>query len=696
MRFWLVLFALILGITAGTCRSAAAAEEIIPRVIIALYEGGEIQNSFAHTVAEMPLNHLGLTVEYHDYHQPLPDLTKRKDVRGVITWFYGDTYDDAETYLKWALDTVNAGKKFVIVGSLGVPDDAKHYTISALAARFLAKIGVKMPGRWTGQPFDVTYEYLTPSMFLTQSPYDWIRPSYETMQLYGSQAQAHLIAHRVNGGPADDSALIVTGPNGGYLDADYAIRTSKRGDSDITQWLINPFEFFRLAYGTDDLPKPDPTTLGGRRIYYSNIDGDGWNNVTQLEEYRGKNILSAQVIYEKAIKPYPDLPVMVAPIAGDVDPEWAGSETSRKIARDLFALPQVEAGTHTYSHPFYWDFFENGDVKTEIPYLRLYKTPTWQPEGGLAELKGKTAGLPTEFTVPRAYAFEPFDLHKEIGGSVKFMNSLLPKGKKIEILAWSGDCMPWEEPIRLARETKLQNINGGDTRFDPEYPAYASVAPFGRQVGKQLQIYNSTSNENTYTDLWMDNFHAFKYLRKTVDNTETPMRLSAFSIYYHMYSGEKESALAALLGNLNYARTLNIAPITTGKYTRIAEGFYDTQIVSLGPNAWRVEKRGDLQTLRFDKSSLKAVDLQRSKGVIGQRRHQGSLYVHLDEDVQQPVVVLRDDARYYIQPDDSAPYLIESRWAVSGMQRGAGRFAFDADGYGDGEMTWHVPSAGFY
>ena len=133
--------------------------------------------------------------------------------------------------------------------------------------------------------------------------------------------------------------------------------------------------------------------------------------------------------------------------------------------------------------------------------------------------------------------------------------------------------MPWEDPLRLTREAHVQNINGGDTRFDPEYPAYASVAPIGRPVGKERQIYNSSSNENTYTDLWMSNFHAFMYLKKTVDNTESPIRLSAMSIYYHIYSGEKQAALNTLLGNLNYARTLDIAPITTAHYTHIAEGF---------------------------------------------------------------------------------------------------------------------------
>ena len=114
--------------------------------------------------------------------------------------------------------------------------------------------------------------------------------------------------------------------------------------------------------------------------------------------------------------------------------------------------------------------------------------------------------------------------------------------------------MPWELAVHLTRVAGVQNINGGDTRFDPEFPSYASVAPIGRQVGKERQIYVSTSNENTYTDSWTQNYSAFRYLRKTLDNSETPLRLKPFTIYYHMYSGERDASLRSLLSNFDYAR----------------------------------------------------------------------------------------------------------------------------------------------
>ena len=353
---------------------------------------------------------------------------------------------------------------------------------------------------------------------------------------------------------------------------------------------------------------------------------------------------------------------------------------------------------HTYSHPFDWSFFKNGDADAEIPFLKLYKYkgPVWKPTDPAAAAKMKAPTLSQGFDVPRAFAVERFDLHKEIAGSIAALQPLLPKGKRIEVLAWSGNCVPWEEAVHLTRVAGVQNINGGDTRFDPDYPAYASVAPIGRQVGQERQIYVSSSNENTYTDLWTENFHAFRYLRKTLDNNETPFRLKPFTIYYHMYSGERAASLSALLSNLDYARTQDVIPIKVSKFTHIAEGFYGARFVAMDRDMWRVENRGTLNTIRFDHGALRAVDFKRSEGVIGQRRFQGSLYVSLDPAAKEPVIALRDDDRYYAQPEDSTPYLIESRWEISSLSRSEQKIGFTAQGYGNGEMIWQVSAPGHY
>jgi len=678
----------------------AIAEEVVPRTIIALYDsrGDGIADSYLHTMAEMPLNHLGLNVEYHDIREPLPDIEKRQDVRGVLTWFFTDTKMDSDTYFKWALGVVNSGKKYVVMGPLGVADE-QNLSSSIVANKFLEKIGVRMLENWVENPFDVTYSYNTPDMFLDPGLFKWNPSPYLTMRGIGEQTKVHLSVHKENA-PGYDSDLVITSPGGGYIAGNYIFRSNMREGEEISQWKINPLEFFRLAFATDDLPKPDTTTIAGRRIYYSHIDGDGWNNRTQLEEYREKPILSSQVIMDKAIKPFPDLPVTLTIIAADIDPEWVGTNESRAIAKEFFALPQVEAGTHTYSHPFYWQIFAYDDKRLEIPYLKLYNTPTWQPKittlKDVAALRAKAPAIPPGYTVPRAYANEPFNLNKEIEGSIKELTPLLPKGKKIEILTWSGNCLPWEEVVRLTRKAGIQNINGGDSRSDPEYPGYASLAAIGRPVGKERQIYASSSNENTYTNMWSDNFHAHRYLQKTLDNSESPVRLKPMNIYYHLYTGEREASLNGLLSNLAYARSQNIAPITTSHYTRIAEGFYDTRIIATAPDTWRIDKRGALETIRFDRHTLQSVDFQRSKGVIGQRHLHGSLYVYLDASVAQPVIALKAEEHNYDAPEDNIQYLVESRWLISGVRRHEDRLDFTAQGFGAGEMVWQMPSPGHY
>jgi hypothetical protein len=689
-----------------------AAENEVPRTVIALYDGhlSNLTLSNIHVLAEMPLNHLGLTVEYYDVHKQLPDITKRKDVRGVITWLFFDTkMNDPVAYLKWANDVLKSGKKFVVMGTLGINGGVKTQPSLALINSFMGKLGIQMTNGWTETAFDVKYDYKTPEMFLTNKTFEWLRPAYETAIAVDSKDKVHLAAYKGSDGE-ENSDLIITGPNGGYISSGYIFRTDVVVGKNVRQWIIDPFMFFRLALQTDDLPKPDTTTLAGRRIYYSHIDGDGFNNVTRMEEYRNKNILSSEVIMEKVIKTHPELPVTLTVIAADIDPKWTAVAKSRDVAKQFFALPNVEAGSHTYSHPFNWSFFEDeNNMAKEIPYLRLYprtaEQPVWKPEDFLktkpvttALFNRKMIAEPMKggYAVPRAFAQEPFDLNKEITGSIKEIATLLPKDKKVELISWSGDCSPWEAALRLSREAGVQNINGGDTLFDMQHPLYSTVGGVGRQVGKERQIYASTSNEIPYTNEWTQNFDAYRHLIQTLKNTETPMRLKPLNIYYHLYSGEREAGLNALLSNIQYAVSQKITPITTSHYTHIAEGFYTTKIIPLDTDIWAVENRGALQTIRFDRQSLKSVDFKNSKGVIGQNYTNGSLYVYLDSSTERPIISLKSNPGQLAARKENTAYLIDSRWTISDVSQGKDKLEFNAQGFGAGDMTWQVPADANY
>jgi hypothetical protein len=690
----------------------ARAETEVPRVVLGIYDSRSIEirdYSELHTLAEMPLNHLGLMLRFHDIQDGVPSAEDSKDLRGVLSWLNRDDMPDPEGYLAWAEQMINQGRKFVIFGQLGFTSQTGgQSTPPHLVNRFLNRLGLEQTGTYRGSTFDVAVISKDSEMVEFERPVPKVLPSYEEMKSIDPRVRSYLVVRKA-GDPSTDSHLITQNPTGGYVSSGYIEKAfDDLGDGTRRQWLINPFAFFRTAFGTDDLPKPDVTTLSGRRIYYSHIDGDGWRNVTELADYQDAKepVLSAQVVLEKAIRDYPDLPVTVAPIAADLDKNWHGSDASLAIARETFLEPQVEAGTHTYSHPFKWEFFEGYKPEDEVPFLQRYGGKiagnygihsedafehATHGKGGEAAHRLEASG----YHVPRAYGDFPFELSQEIGGSIDFINQLLPTGKRVELAQWSGNCRPYEAALQATRAAGVRNLNGGDSRFDADFPSHSSVPPVGRGLGASLQIYASNSNENTYTDLWNSRFFGFKYLPATFKNTETPRRLKPLNIYYHMYSGQKLAALKALIGNLDYVRSQEIAPIAASHYAAIGDGFYTTRLIIAGINQWRVLDRGALQTIRFDHAVTKTVDYASSKGVLGHRHHQGSLYVSLDEGVEAPLVALAPSS---IVPADATQSLRleNARWRVSKLSSSRSGVHFSAQGFGDGEFAWNGADNGAY
>ena len=78
--------------------------------------------------------------------------------------------------------------------------------------------------------------------------------------------------------------------------------------------------------------------------------------------------------------------------------------------------------------------------------------------------------------------------------------------------------------------------------------------------------------------------------------------------------------------------------------------------------------------------------------MIGQRWHQGSLYVALDRTVLSPVVALQAKNG----TTGRRPYLIDSRWRIRAVSSSGSGVAFEAQGIGAGEMTWWVGAPGEY
>ena len=693
---------LLLVIAAGANAQASAAPRHVPRTILAFYDSrydAEPRYLNLHQIAEMPLNHLGLLVRYHDINKPLPTLQDIDDVRGILTWFRSEEMADPVGFLTWIDRAVDSGKRVVVLGGSGARTDLKGKpTPAAHLHRFWSKLGLATDDEWATITYDWEVSVMDRRMLEFEHRLTGVLPPFRRVRKADSRVRSYLVVSR-RGDPASASDLVTVGPNGGYAAEGYFHLASSEGIP-RRHWYVNPFEFFREAFATDDLPKPDTTTLSGRRIFYSHVDGDGWRNRTELAQYRKDRASSAEVVFRELLLRYPDLPVTIAPIAGDLDPAWHGSAEMLDLARQMLALPNVEAGSHTYGHPLDWAYFSRlavapapapartGLLDSFLRWARdlntAYAAPTGMQGGeGNAEEGAESRARRGIHVVPRSYSKEPFGLDLEIAGSITFINSLLPRGKRVEVLQWSGNTTPYEAAIAASRAAGVRNLNGGDTRFDPEFPSYAWVAPVGRGVGAEWQVYASNSNENTYTNLWTDRFFAFKFLTATLKNTESPRRVTAHNIYFHMYSGEKLPSLTAVFENYRYAATQELAPITASAYAAVVDGFHTTTITALAPHQWRVEHRDGLQTIRFDDRPATWVDFARSSGVVGQRLHQGSLYVALDPAVSAPVIALT-------ATPPSQPHLVHARWIVSHLEAGDSAFSFRAAGFGPGVSAWQV------
>jgi len=683
----------------------AAEERAVPRVVIGLLEGGpqdQIRDSRLHQMVQMPLEHLGLKMEYHRLEDGLPDLTGRDDVRGIVSWFTSTEHHGALDLLTWFEAAIADGRKVVFLGELGVSGDpggagVPYPRIDAL----LRRLGVTSEGTVVAYPGDAAYFADTPGFWGFEHSPPRALP-FPVFSAVGEETVTH-VSVGWTGPESVRSAIVVTAPNGGMIAPEHAAEIDPFRS--VRRWLVNPFEFLRHAFATDDLPKPDTTTLAGRRIYYSHVDGDGWRSVSEVR-IDERPAMAAEVLMDRVIKRYPDLPVTIAPIAAELDPAWLDNPEARRLAAEIMALPQVEAGSHTYSHPFQWSFFQDYEAAREAEILNrlgvslgagdteAFGTQLVQNEAGGAEVDA--AGNPVElnerYSVPRAFDTQPFTVEREVQGSMDRISAV--GGKRVEVLQWSGDTTPFEAVVRATREAGIPNINGGDTRFDSDFRSYGFVAPIGRPVGRELQVLASMSNENTYTDLWRDRFFGFRHLLETIENTGRPIRVKPINVYYHSYSAERIAALNALLEVLSAIRSLEVAPITTSAFARVAQGFYSARLVALEDGRWRVVDRGALQTIRFDRASLKTVDFVRSEGVLGERSHQGSLYIALDPASDTPVIALKPREDLMDLPAADRPYLMESRWPVTQLTQEGAESRAQVQGFGPLAATWVVPEPG--
>jgi polysaccharide biosynthesis protein PelA len=554
--------------------------EVLPRRVLMLHdskvEGAALRYSDIHRHAAMPLNYLGYVPEYLDVSQAgLPEGPLAGRFAGIVTWFHSSETTAGTALGDWLVKQAADGMSIGVLGYFGFELSGKMQGQLGLKRNSQVRKGWTTPVRVVSRKATAAFE---------------MEPLPEPDEFFpldaGKTADVWL---RTSDGVAEQHAVAIT-RWGGYALAPFTV--SMLFDKEQARWVIDPIAFFRSALRLPDMPVPDVTTENGRRLLVTHIDGDGF---ASKAEFGGRKWV-AEVLYEEILRRYP-VPTTFSIIEGETSPSGRYPELSphlEPIARKIFALPHVEAASHSYSHPFQWERMADGAADKY------------------------SLGIP-------GYVF---DESREIEGSVAYVNSLLPAGKRCRVFLWTGNCRPGSSVLGRTHAAGLLNMNGGETLISRTNPSLTAVGPLGIAVGEHFQVFAPNQNENVYTNLWTGPFYGYERAIETFELTERPLRLKPINIYYHTYSASKAGSLKALRKVYDWALKQPVLPIFGSTYIRKVVDFNELAIARDG-EGWRIIGGNEVRTLRVPKR-MGFPDMGRSEGVLGWWDEDDVRYIHLD------------------------------------------------------------------
>lgn len=615
----------------------------ISRKVLVLYnseDGDTPRNNLVFMNCQTVLNYYGILCDHRDVAlRPLPDASAMSGYRGVITAFISQNMKKQTDYIQWLGKQTESGKKIIILGDLGVQESAVPEKEINRIYRYL---GLNYRGNFTKSKPMIRYVSKDPLRVEFERRYPILPPGYELFKPVDKDIHVSLSIKRIDIRDSE-SAVIVTGPNGGFAYAGYILWQDP--ETFYRQWYLNPFTFFEEALGIKDLPRPDTTTLNGNRIAFSHVDCDGFSSVSRTDG----NSLCAEVMRDKVFKKYP-FPLTVSVIAGEIDPDVAGNKALVEVARDIYRLPNIEPSSHSYSHPFYWDPVHQSQHEHQYGI----KIPGYS-----------------------------HDSKVEIDHSVKYINNnLAPPEKTCRVFQWTGNCLPMESDIALCDALGLLNINGGDTIFDDVNNSYTSVAPIYRSVGKRYQIHSGQANENILTNRWTGPFYAYKGMITTMEKTGHPRRICPINIYYHFFSAERNASLKALQDVYEWVLEQDIAKLYTSEYIEIVQGYLKASFTQVGPSQFIVKNYGKCTTVRFD-SKRRIPDLSKCKNVIGYSVEPERLYVSLKPRAKEAIIYLSDT-----DTPSALPHVYNAQGWITDFTRKANSLTAVYRGFGEGKIQF--------
>lgn len=682
----LLLPAALALLSGGT---ASAACEAVPRITLALYDSMREptpRDTRIHRYAELVLNQLGQTVVYHDVARDAAPSVNPVSVAMVMSWL------DAPVPNAPALGAWLAQDQAFCDGGPGIVafDDLAPWTTIDPSGQSIAAMGVT----WHAgiQAVDVTAAASIMDRSLVEYETDFLLAPGDYRSIAATRSARVLLQIDQSNAPL---ALAVIGPGGGYVHSSAAVQTGAGGR---TAWVIDPFGFFEAVLNQGNVPKPDPTTVQGLRSFFVTILPTGWLDVMPAPVFGKPDRLASEVLIDRIIDEFRDLPMSVAVLVGDLVPELAGRHAARgrQAAMQAFAAPNVEAASDGYSDIWDWDFFARYDSSQEA---LMMANPDRARGGGafvtsafqmLREAVGDSGMIADGQWggAPRRYAGVPFDLTLELSDSISEITALAPPDRPAGLYAWSGNARPFDTALRTIGERGLPGIGGGGGIMDAARPSVTGLWPMSVQVGDQRQVYDALGGDAAYTGNWTEPLAGLHALPQTLRLTDGPRRLKPFHLAFAARSMIHFQTLRAVQNALQLARESEVVPIRASDYVAAVEGFATMRIIPEGPGLWRIRDHGALRTLRLDDARNTVLDMTRSEGVMGARRVETSLYIALAPGAQAPLVALAEgNDPSGIEPVAGAPVLVASRPMIATWARGACTLDLQVTGFAPGPVT---------
>jgi hypothetical protein len=624
-----------------------------PRQILMLYDGDDSpMNTDVNWYAAMVLNHLGYATRALNVDtETLPPLPIGDRTAGIVTWFSSDDLKHSEVVYRWLRQQLAAGVPIAMLGEFGFPADMPH----------LAPFGIEPGAAPSASLEKVSIVSQDPGLMGFELPARASPDDFRPLRLL--QGHSALTLER----DGQQEAAVAIMPWGGYALAPHVISYLPQGTLEQARsrarWFLNPFVFFQQALRLRDLPAFDTTTASGNRLLSAQFDGDGFASGSYVGKYLGQP--AAKVILDEVLTRY-RIPTAASVIAGEfVDHGLYGPAQLaiyRPIARAMFALPWVEIGSHTYSHPFDWAALEHDPGSSAGLHIAS------GTDGKSKSEYQTTAKLQYGYNLPvPGYRFS---LQQEVSGSVKIINELLaPAGKKVTLYQWSGDTDPDTEAVAQAYQAGLLNINGNNSTITEQFSSLTSVVPLGVWKGAHFQVYAPDANEDQFTNGWTAPYCGYRKVLQTFRMTESPRRLAPINIYYHLYSGARACALDALHEVYDWAIDQATTPVFPSEYARIALGFEYAGVARDG-DAFVLGGYGADQTVRITRDQGYP-DLARSENIAGFNDANTSRYISLGPDRARLVLTATPPAE---------PYLVSANAVVTALQRQPGTMAITLHG----------------